>query len=177
MLPFVVFFQPIVLGWFPSNAFPKWRKPYQCLALAGAVILAFMFGCTTLFHQPANDHDKLPTMLWGGREPSLWIILAGIGFWSVGAVAFSRPVKYGTRILAVGGCVLALLWIFDGTIRLLSKMCTYCLLLSIIWVLEPYEKQTSADDEDDTAGEVALGRLLLGEETGAPVVGAVVTMI
>ena len=157
------------------------RKPYQLLALAGACILVFMFGCTTLFHQPPGDHDKLPTMLWGGREPSLWIILAGIGFWSVGAVAFSRPVKYGTRILTVGGCVLALLWIFDGTIRLLSKMCTYCLLLSIIWVLEPYFPSGDDDDVDEqdaAEGQIVLGRLLLGEddrETGAPVVGAVVT--
>ena len=180
VLPFVVFFQPIVLGWFPSSAFPKWRTPYQVCALLGAAVLACMYGCSVVFAdsmKPPHDRDQLPTILWGGAEPSLLIILVGIGFWAVGAVAFCRPLKCGTNILLVGGCVLGLLLVFDGTIRLLSKMCTYCLLLSVIWVLEPYFMPPCdaggvsgggpADGED-----AARRQLLVGDEEAAAAVGA-----
>jgi uncharacterized membrane protein len=70
-------------------------------------------------------------------ELPLWTVRAGIALWSVGALGFIRPVWYGIQILLTGGVVLSLLYIYDGTIILLSKMCTYCLLLSIVWVLEP----------------------------------------
>ena len=62
---------------------------------------------------------------------------------------FVTPFRYSLQIILVGGCVLTLLVIFDGTIILLSKMCTYCLLLSFVWVLEPLwtppSKETQAE--------------------------------
>ena len=69
--------------------------------------------------------------------PAEWVIWAGIALWAGGAFLFCTPWFVWVQILLVGGTVLSLLAQFDGTIRLLSKMCTYCLLLSIVWVLEP----------------------------------------
>ena len=44
--------------------------------------------------------------------------------WSVGALGVIRPVRYALQILGVGGVVLSLLVWFDGTLALVSKMCT-----------------------------------------------------
>ena len=107
------------------------------LTIIGCSVLVFLYGCSTLWHAPATAHDALPTILWGGVELPVWTIQAGIALWAIGALAFIRPVWYGIQILLTGGVVLSLLYIYDGTIILLSKMCTYCLLLSIVWLGEP----------------------------------------
>ena len=139
IIPPVVFFQPIVISFYPSKAGQGCvRNVYRILSVIGSGILTIAYGCSTLYHgDPSKDHDKLPTLLWGGVDLSFWVVCAGIGLWSVGAVGFIRPVRYGIQILLVGGCVLLLLLQFDGTIVLISKMCTYCLLLSFAWLLEP----------------------------------------
>ena len=41
----------------------------------------------------------------------------------------------------------------DGTIRLLSKLCFYCLLLSILWLSEPYLYPSEADPITPAAGK------------------------
>ena len=138
VIPPVVFFQPIVLSLYPSKAGQGWiRNLYRLLTAAGAFLLVFLYGCSTLWHAPPTAHDNLPTVLWGGVELPVWTVQAGIALWAIGAVGFIRPVWYGVQILLTGGVVLSLLYLFDGTIILLSKMCTYCLLLSIVWCGEP----------------------------------------
>ena len=42
-----------------------------------------------------------------------------------------------TNILLVGGINLGILALIDGTVLLVSKLCFYCLLLSVLWLLEP----------------------------------------
>ena len=80
------------------------------LSVIGSLVLTVAYGCTTLYHgDPSTDHDKLPTLLWGGVDLPLWTVYAGIALWSVGAVGFIRPVRYGLQILLVGGTVLMLL--------------------------------------------------------------------
>jgi hypothetical protein len=158
VIPPVVFFQPFVLSFYPSQAGHGCvRNLYRLLSVIGSLVLTFVYGCTTLYHgDPATDHDKLPTLLWGGVDLPLWTIYAGIALWSIGAVGFVRPVRYGLQILLVGGCVLMLLRHFDGTIVLLSKMCTYCLLLSIVWTLEPcWDPHVSKWYPDEVADEAA----------------------
>lgn len=137
-IPPVVFFQPIVLSLYPSKAGQGCiRNLYRIATCIGALILVVLYGCSTLWHAPSTAHDNLPTILWGGVELPLWTIQAGILLWSIGALGFIRPYWYGIQILLTGGVVLSLLYIYDGTIILLSKMCTYCLLLSIVWLGEP----------------------------------------
>jgi len=50
---------------------------------------------------------------------------------------FIYPTVYATNILAVGGLNLVILHYVDGTIYLVSKLCFYCLQLSILWYFEP----------------------------------------
>jgi hypothetical protein len=161
VIPPVVFFQPFVLSFYPSQAGRGCvRNLYRLLSVLGSLVLTFVYGCTTLYHgDPSTDHDKLPTLLWGGVDLPLWTIYAGIALWSVGAVGFVRPVRYGLQILLVGGCVLMLLRHFDGTIVLLSKMCTYCLLLSIVWTLEPIWDPPDEHDERQDEAATAEARL------------------
>ena len=177
VIPPVVFFQPFVLSFYPSQAGVGCvRNLYRLLSVLGSLVLTFVFGCTTLYHgDPATDHDKLPTLLWGGVALPLWTVYAGIALWSIGAVGFIRPVRYGIQILLVGGVVLMLLRLFDGTIVLLSKMCTYCLLLSFVWLLEPCwdphvskwypdELGQTGESEAENKQEAELGKgLLLGQ--------------
>ena len=105
-----------------------------------------------------------------GVDLPLWTVYAGIALWSVGAVGFIRPVRYGLQILLVGGTVLMLLRHFDGTIVLISKMCTYCLLLSIVWTLEPcwdphirewYQEEGHSKSENAIEKQAELGEGLL----------------
>ena len=139
-LPPVLFFQPWVLSLYPSKTCKNLRPCYRLLTICGCLLMVLIYGCSKLWHAPPDSplaHDKYPTILWGGIDLPVLLVNAGIGFWAIGACMFVTPLRYSLQILLVGGCVLSLLYIFDGTITLLSKMCTYCLLLSIVWTLEP----------------------------------------
>ena len=84
--------------------------------------------------------------------------------WAVAALVFIHPVWAATNILLVGGLNLAILKIVDGTILLVSKLCFYCLLLSVLWLLEPLWAPKKASTQTTTC--TAAG----GAETeaGAP---------
>ena len=58
---------------------------------------------------------------------------------------FCEPFWVGRNILLVGGFTLVLRPIFYGTARLVSKLCFYCLLLSILWGFEPYYAPPGSD--------------------------------
>ena len=134
LLPVVIFHQPWVIAKFPSSAYPRFRNAYRVLVVVGACVLIAAWGCTVV--APSAVSGK-PEIVWGGAMPAEWVIWCGIALWAGGAFLFCTPWFVWAQILLVGGTVLSLLAQFDGTIRLLSKMCTYCLLLSIVWVLEP----------------------------------------
>ena len=53
----------------------------------------------------------------------------------------------GARVVQI------LLILIDGTIRLLSKLCFYCLLLSILWLSEPYLYPSEAAPITPAAGK------------------------
>eukprot|EP00943_MAST-04B_sp_MAST-4B-sp1_P006651 g6651.t1 len=135
--------------------------------------MVFIYGCSKLWHAPPGTlaaHDKYPTILWGGVDLPVFLVNAGIGFWAIGACMFVTPLRYSLQILLVGGCVLSLLYIFDGTITLLSKMCTYCLLLSIVWTLEPLWDPPSGKlmgMERETIEEVPYHLVTLVENSSA----------
>jgi len=141
ILPAVVFFQPIVLSLFPYD-----QQPCKCkcirwlyrLATGGGYAVAVVFcGCSVIMIlDPPTPYD-LPQILWGGLYPPAWIIYVGCAFWAIGAVLFVRPWRASLAILVVGTVVLTLLTFVDGSVRLLSKMCTYCLILSFVWLAEP----------------------------------------
>jgi hypothetical protein len=104
-------------------------------------------------------------ILWGGFYPPAWIVVCGIALWSFGVFAFVRPWKAGAEILLVGGTVLTLLMKLDGSFRLISKMCTYCLLLSIVWILEPLWMPPDAGPSFTTTELVQTGTVVGGRRS------------
>jgi len=141
-LPGVVFFQPVVLSLFPFQQGGcdckciRWL--YRVGSSAGCVVGVIFCGCSVIFQvDPVSAVVDLPQILWGGVYPPAWVIYVGCAFWAVGAVLFVRPWRASLAILIVGTVVLTLLTFVDGSVRLLSKMCTYCLILSFVWLAEP----------------------------------------
>ena len=153
ILPPVLCFQPVVLSFYPSKTFPGcWRWIYRLLALVGSIMLTLIYGCSVVWKTSIGP-DRFPTILWGGVDLPEYLVYAGIALWSIGAVGFVSPIRYALQIILVGGVVLSLLVYFDGTITLLSKMCTYCLLLSFVWTLEPLWTPPEKSAADDEAGD------------------------
>jgi len=135
-----VFSQVVVITQFPSQKLRPWcnhlRKPFCALPIMGAVAMAVCGRCT----YSSETHGgllKLPTLVYWGFEPPLILFLAGVALWSAGALLFITPWWAATNILLVGGINLVILMLIDGTVLLISKLCFYCLLLSILWLLEP----------------------------------------
>jgi len=138
-----IFFQVFVITWFPSDRFPTLRKYFRLLPALGTAIMV-VFGKCTYSWVTEKGMLKLPTLVyWGTHQKDgtpgvpMILMLAGIALWSVAALLFIKPWWAATNILLVGGVNLVLLTIIDGTILLVSKLCFYCLLLSILWLSEP----------------------------------------
>eukprot|EP00035_Acanthoeca_spectabilis_P025542 m.458869 g.458869 ORF g.458869 m.458869 type:complete len:254 (+) comp21609_c0_seq1:66-827(+) len=153
VVPLVVFFQPIAISVFPSSHLPKTRPWYRLLAVLGAMLPIIFTNCTTLYETTGLWKGK--TLMYGGVMPSYLLMSLGILFWSVGAIAYCAPFWVGRNILLIGGLNLVLLLVIDGTIRLVSKLCFYCLLLSIMWLVEPYFVHPDEDACQD--GWVVIG--------------------
>eukprot|EP00658_Telonema_sp_P-2_P080690 TRINITY_DN8084_c0_g1_i1.p1 TRINITY_DN8084_c0_g1~~TRINITY_DN8084_c0_g1_i1.p1 ORF type:complete len:352 (-),score=94.36 TRINITY_DN8084_c0_g1_i1:429-1373(-) len=135
-----VFSQVFVITVFPSHLSRAWcnkfRAPYRLLPAAGALAMLIFGKCTysTVTH---GGIMQLPTLVYWGFVPSPFLFSCGVALWSVAALLFITPWWAATNILLVGGLNLVILNIIDGTILLVSKLCFYCLLLSILWLLEP----------------------------------------
>lgn len=135
-----VFSQVIAITVFPSYSTRQWcnqfRKPYRILPLIGALSMAY-FGKCTYSTVTSGGLLELPTLVYWGFIPTPLLFHAGVALWSIAALLFITPWWAATNILLVGGLNLVILTIIDGTILLVSKLCFYCLLLSILWLLEP----------------------------------------
>jgi len=135
-----IFSQVYVITMFPSQSLRPWcnkyRAPYRLLPVLGMAAMAYAGKCTysTVTH---GGLFELPTLVYWGFEPPPYLFNAGVLLWSVAALIFITPWWAATNILLVGGVNLVLLLIIDGTVRLISKLCFYCLLLSVLWLLEP----------------------------------------
>lgn len=157
VVPVVIFYQPIVLSYYPSKtAFDFLRIPYRLATVAGALLPMAFCKCTTLWM--TTGMVRHATLLYGGMMPSPLLMQIGYGFWTAGAIMFARPWFVWRNIVCVGGLNLCLLAVLDGSTRLVSKLCFYCLLLSIVWLLEPLYAPPGADPEaaEDATGEPAL---------------------
>ena len=135
ILPLVLFFQPVVLSLFPSDAHRSLRTPYRLLTGLATLVPIIYCGCTRVW--TGTTPVALPTLLWGGVLPPYWLVVLGIALWSVGAALFCRPRGVWMSILGVGGFNLGLLEAIDGTIALISKLCFWCLLLSFLFLADP----------------------------------------
>jgi len=101
---------------------------------------------------------QLPTLVYWGFEPPLFLFNAGVLLWSVAALLFICPWWAATNILLVGGVNLLILQYIDATI--LSKLCCYCLQLSILWLLEPSWAPKGDQQEGPSRIEISRGTTL-----------------
>ena len=134
-----IFSQVVVITVFPSQKRRPWcnalRAPYRVLPVIGALAMAVVGKCT--YSTMTHGLLQLPTLVYWGIMPSPLLFSAGVALWSVAALLFITPWWAATNILLVGGINLGILSIVDGTVVIVSKLCFYCLLLSILWLLEP----------------------------------------
>jgi len=98
---------------------------------------------------------QLSTLVYWGFE--LFLFNAGLLLWSLAALLFICPWA-ATNILPVGGVNLLILQYIDGTI--LSKLCCYCLQLSILWLLEPSWAPKGDQQEGPSRIEISRGTTL-----------------
>jgi hypothetical protein len=167
VLPFVLFFQPITLTMYPSDSFQNLKLPYRVCTVLASLIPVFLGTCTVVWTGPMPV--SLPTLLWGGVQPPLWLVVVGCLFWGVGAALFCRPHFVWRVILAIGAWNLVLLFLLDGSIRLISKLCFWCLQLSFFFLSDPVWPwlPPGARTADSSAAIAALsktGALLAGRE-------------
>lgn len=133
----VLFSQVLCITVFPEGTANDWLKPYvRYFVLFIIALVALIAECTTVL-QTTGGYMPGPTLVYWGFMPPWWLFLGGVAVWSVPALLFIYPTVYATNILAVGGLNLAILQVLDGTIFLVSKLCFYCLQLSILWYFEP----------------------------------------
>eukprot|EP00039_Didymoeca_costata_P033411 m.42188 g.42188 ORF g.42188 m.42188 type:complete len:232 (-) comp9855_c0_seq2:947-1642(-) len=147
-IPVVIFFQPMVLSLYPSTTAQWARWPYRVLTVLAGMIPVIYCGCTTLYK--TTGLWKANTLMYGGIMPSYGLMNVGILFWAAGALLFCQPFWVACDILLIGGFNLILLAVIDGTIRLVSKLCFYCLLLSILWTLEPWIRPQEPQEDKET---------------------------
>lgn len=142
---------------YPSSLCPSLRVPYRIATVIGMFVPVLVCGCTTLWTTTGGYFKGLPVIMYGGVMPPVPVMLAGIGLWSIGVWLFITPWWVGSHILGIGGFNLLLLIVFDGTIQLVSKLCFYCLLLSIMWALEPlYEPALTRWQQRKSTTEPAI---------------------
>lgn len=133
----VLFMQVWVITLFPSpGRFPVLRDLVR-LAVVGVILLVgFISNCTTVV-TTSGGLWPVPTLIYWGFTPPKWLFWIGVAFWSVPALLFIYPTVFATNILLVGGLNLVILQVLDGTYALVSKLCFFCLQLSLLWVVEP----------------------------------------
>lgn len=135
-----VFSQVVAITVYPSYSSRSWvnkfRGPYRLLPAIGAFSMAWVGKCT--YSQTTSGGIlELPTLVYWGFVPTRNLFTAGVALWSIAALLFIDPLIYAANILLIGGLNLMILQVVDGTILLVSKLCFYCLLLSILWLVEP----------------------------------------
>jgi hypothetical protein len=142
VIPLIVFSQHAMQLSYPSEAFKGQRTKIIAAHAVPCLVMSFCFGCTMLTdsHFPRDDQ----TLFWGGdfsKFPFL-LIQAGAVMHS-GLVAFGFHYFCGMegRVLWAHliplACVVSFLLITEGRMDFGSKWCSYCLIYSAVYVLEP----------------------------------------
>ena len=133
----VLFSQVLAITFFPASTANDWLKPIVRLGVCGVICLVGYIAQCTYALNTTGGWAPGPTLVYWGFIPPWWLFFMGVALWAIPALLFIYPTIYATNILLVGGLNLVLLQNIDGTIFLVSKLCFYCLQLSILWYFEP----------------------------------------
>eukprot|EP01065_Artemidia_motanka_P025648 TRINITY_DN30626_c0_g1_i1.p1 TRINITY_DN30626_c0_g1~~TRINITY_DN30626_c0_g1_i1.p1 ORF type:complete len:310 (+),score=92.62 TRINITY_DN30626_c0_g1_i1:76-930(+) len=154
VLPCIVFSQYCMQCTYPSSHYNKksWHRPLLIASqIIPAVTMSFFFACSHLV-QSFWPEEKM-TLHWGGDWGWSWDSLArGEGefeYWATQGWSFMSAVHCSVifymimeqRVflmhVAVLSCVVGFQAITESTIGLGSKWCTYCLVYSLVYSLDP----------------------------------------
>mmetsp|Transcript_19928 Transcript_19928/g.28647 ORF Transcript_19928/g.28647 Transcript_19928/m.28647 type:complete len:231 (-) Transcript_19928:181-873(-) len=132
IIPLVVLSQHCVQCFYPSNALPKYRSTLAALHILPILGMMYQFNCS---HVVDSIHG--PSLCWGGVEAEMYQILIHSGI--VALVFFVlMPLRVGLLHISILGAVMTTLYVTEGTLTLGSKWCSYCLIYSVFYILDPY---------------------------------------
>ena len=132
----VLFAQVLSITYFPADKNNCLKALTRSAVVGVIVFVGWIAQCTYVYHTTGGLLPG-PTLVYWGFIPPWWLFFGGVALWSIPALLFIYPTVYATNILAIGGLNLVILHYVDGTIFLVSKLCFYCLQLSILWYFEP----------------------------------------
>ena len=133
VIPLVVLSQHFVQCAFPSTTVSAGSRTViallHILPIAG---MMYQFGCSVLV-----DTVQGPSICWGGHIAEMWQILVHAGIVAVVFVALMPPRFAAVHVLTLAG-VMSYLYATESTLALGSKWCSYCLIYSVVYILDPY---------------------------------------
>jgi len=136
ILPLVVISQHLVQLSYPSDYLAKHRRQLLAVHLLPALGMCFGFACTDVVTAafPA-PHE---TLRWGGHTSETWQVLIVVAVVCLDFVLIVPEKSVLVAHVGVFLCVVYTLWATEGTLALGSKWCTYCLIFSAVYTLEPF---------------------------------------
>lgn len=142
VIPLIVFSQHAMQLSYPSDAFKGQRKSIIAAHALPCLVMSYCFGCTMLVDSNFPRNDK--TLFWGGDFSKFPFMLIQFGaVLHSGIVAIGFPLFCGMkgRVLWAHlmplACVVMFLLISEGRMDFGSKWCSYCLIYSAVYILEP----------------------------------------
>jgi hypothetical protein len=132
IIPCVVFSQHCVQCFYPSKKLSKFRAIIAALHLLPILGMMYQFECSSIVK---TIHGS--SLCWGSVTAEMYQILIHSGI-----VAFVflllMPLRVGIIHVVVLAFVMSLLYTTEGTLALGSKWCSYCLIYSIMYIVDPY---------------------------------------
>lgn len=135
VIPFVVLTQYYFCLTYPSESLKNHRLKLIAVHGLACFGMCFQFACSRIIEA------KFPvphyTLTWGGVQCPTWQVLIVVciqcfDFLLIMPELSVRIVHIGTFLGVVG-----FLWLTEGTLALGSKWCTYCLIFSLSYALDP----------------------------------------
>ncbi len=128
----VVFSQHCVQCFYPSKTLANYRVPLAAFHLLPILGMMYQFGCSTLV-----DSKDGPSLCWGNVIAETYQIFIHSGIVAL-VFLLLMPLRVGLIHVGVLAFVMSLLYTTEGTLALGSKWCSYCLVYSIMYLIDPY---------------------------------------
>jgi hypothetical protein len=134
-LPLVVITQYYFCLTYPSESLKNHRGKLIAVHGLALVGMCFQFACSRVIQAKfPMPHD---TLVWGGVQSPAWQVLIVI---CIQCLDFLLVIpEFSVCVVHIGTflSVVSFLWLTEGTLSLGSKWCTYCLIFSAIYALDP----------------------------------------
>jgi hypothetical protein len=136
-IPGVVLVQYAAQLAYPSDRHRRLRRCLLAVYAVGAVGMAYASACTVVARAEfPRRHD---TLLWGDLEVYTPAVLAVVALTALNFYVCVEPGEPRVLAALLGpfACVVSFLYATERTLALGSKWCTYCLIFSLSYALDP----------------------------------------